>query len=144
MAKIYAKGKEVKYYLDANSDCWDDQCGAVEQLSGLGCQFDPSRPEGGRLVKIMTMAMHGTDVGIIHGGTLSGDKICRAGPAQRESLLEFHPFGNEVAKIYSTAKEIKDFLDANLDCWEDQCGAVVQLPGLRCRFDSSRPEGGAW
>jgi len=86
-------------------------------------------------------AMHGTDIAAINGGTLRGDKIYSKGDIVRQTAVEMHPFGNQVAKIYVTGKEFKDYLETSLKCINTFCGNFVQVSGIKYEFDSSKPEG---
>ncbi|CAK0806774.1 unnamed protein product [Prorocentrum cordatum] len=86
-------------------------------------------------------AMHKTDVALINGGTLRGNKVYSAGKASRKDLLEIHPFGNQVAKIYATGKELFDYINMNLDGWDTASGDFVQVSGLRYEFDHTKPAG---
>lgn len=86
-------------------------------------------------------AMHGTDVALVNGGTMRGDKVFKKGDLSKKVLTEMHPFGNAVAKIYATGEELKAYISMNLDCWEDSCGNFVQVSGLRYEFDPTLPKG---
>jgi 2',3'-cyclic-nucleotide 2'-phosphodiesterase (5'-nucleotidase family) len=86
-------------------------------------------------------AMHKTDVALINGGTLRGNKVFSAGKVTRKELLEMHPFGNQVAKIHATGKELFDYINMNLDGWDTASGAFVQVSGLKYEFDHSKPAG---
>jgi len=86
-------------------------------------------------------AVHGTDVAIINGGTLRGDKVYAKGDIIRQTVVEFHPYGNQVAKIYMTGKQMKDYLESMLRCRDTFCGNFVQISGMKYEFDSSKPQG---
>lgn len=85
--------------------------------------------------------MHGTDVALVNGGTMRGDKIFKSGDLSKKTLTEMHPFGNAVAKIYATGKELKTYINMNLDCWQNVCGNFVQVSGLKYEFDPTLPAG---
>merc|ERR1712129_75656 len=54
VAKIYVTGKEFKDYLERSLKCITTYCGNFVQVSGVQYEFDSSKPEGERLVKLMT------------------------------------------------------------------------------------------
>jgi len=84
---------------------------------------------------------HRTDVALVNGGTLRGDKTYHKGDVQKKTVIEFHPFGNCVAKVHTTGKELKDYINTNLNCVEDSCGDLVVVSGLKYDFDSRKPKG---
>jgi len=86
-------------------------------------------------------AVHETDVAIINGGTLRGDKTYSKGDILRQTVVEFHPYGNQVVKIYMTGKEFKDYLEICLKCINTFCGNFVQMSGMKYEFDPTKPEG---
>lgn len=85
-------------------------------------------------------AMHNVDVAMINGGTMRGDKVYSSGDLPKKTLVEMHPFGNAVAKIYATGKELKNYINLMLRCYESQCGNFVQVSGLKYQFDSTAPK----
>merc|ERR1712129_504027 len=42
-------------------------------------------------------------------------------------------------KIYATGKEIKTYINRQLECFEDPCGNFIQISGMKYEFDSSEP-----
>merc|ERR1711860_255340 len=85
--------------------------------------------------------MHGTDVALVNSGTMRGDKIFKSGDLTKKILTEMHPFGNAVVKIYATGKELKTYINMNLDCWQKVCGNFVQVSGLKYEFNPMLPAG---
>merc|ERR1719414_28757 len=84
---------------------------------------------------------HKTDVVMINGGTMRGDKIYEAGNLTRKILTAMHPFGNKIVKIYATGKEIRDYIDENLGQVSDFGGCFVQVSGLKYEFDPDQEAG---
>jgi len=82
-------------------------------------------------------AFHKTDVAMINGGTMRGDKMYKAGDLPKKTIVEMHPFGNAVVKIKATGKELKNYINLQLECWDSQCGNFVQISGLKYEFDST-------
>jgi len=85
--------------------------------------------------------MHKTDVALINGGTIRGNKEFPVGPLTKQTLTELHPFGNAVAKIYATGAELRKYIDDMLACYDTICGNFVQVSGMRYSFDPAAPAG---
>mmetsp|Transcript_64659 Transcript_64659/g.166397 ORF Transcript_64659/g.166397 Transcript_64659/m.166397 type:complete len:645 (+) Transcript_64659:80-2014(+) len=86
-------------------------------------------------------AMHKTDIAMVNGGTMRGDKVYKKGNLTKAILTQMHPFGNAVVKIFATGAELKNYINLMLKCYEDVCGSFVQVSGLRYEFDPSKPAG---
>jgi len=86
-------------------------------------------------------AHHKTDVALINGGTIRGNKVFPKGDLSKKTLVTTHPFGNAIVKIWATGQQIKAFLEQELRCYESFCGNFVQVSGLKYPFDSSAPVG---
>jgi len=86
-------------------------------------------------------SMHKTDVALINGGTMRGNKKYPQGKLTKATVTEMHPFGNAVVKIYATGKELKNYINLMLNCYENVCGNFVQVSGLRYEFNPSKPAG---
>jgi len=86
-------------------------------------------------------SMHKTDVALVNGGTMRGNKKYPEGKLTKATVTEMHPFGNAVVKIYATGKELKNYINLMLDCYESFCGNFVQVSGLRYEFNPSKPAG---
>jgi len=85
-------------------------------------------------------AQHKTDVVLINGGTLRGNKVYSKGDLTKKVITEMHPFGNAVVKFHATGKEIRSYIEHCLRCYESTCGDFVQVSGLKYAFD---PKAGA-
>jgi len=86
-------------------------------------------------------AMHKTDIVLINGGTIRGNKEFPVGDLTKQTLTELHPFGNAVAKIYATGAEVKKYIDDMLACYNQICGNFVQVSGMRYSYDPAAPAG---
>ena len=85
--------------------------------------------------------MHKTDVVLIPGGTIRGDKVFPAGKLSKKSITEMHPFGNAIVKVWVTAGHLKQYIDEQLSCFEAVCGRFMNVAGLRYDFDPAAPAG---
>jgi 5'-nucleotidase len=95
----------------------------------------------GNLFTDATRKMHHTDVALINGGTIRGNKVYEKGELTKASMTAMHPFGNAIVKFYATGKELKAYIESTLNCWESFCGAFVQISGLNYTFNSDAKAG---
>mmetsp|Transcript_85217 Transcript_85217/g.182650 ORF Transcript_85217/g.182650 Transcript_85217/m.182650 type:complete len:639 (-) Transcript_85217:136-2052(-) len=86
-------------------------------------------------------AVHKTDVCLINGGTIRGNMIFDTGDLSKKTITSMHPFGNKVVKIYASGKDIRDYIEESLKCYQDVCGNFVAVSGLKYTFDPSAPPG---
>jgi len=86
-------------------------------------------------------AQHKTDVAFINGGTIRGNKVYAKGELSKKVITEMHPFGNAIVKLYATGKEIRDYLELTLNCYESTCGSFVQVAGLKYKFNPKAAAG---
>ena len=81
--------------------------------------------------------MRQVGVAMVNGGTMRGDKEYVDGELKKKTIVEMHPFGNAIVKIYASGKEIKQYINDMLECWHKQCGSFIQISGLKYQFDST-------
>jgi 5'-nucleotidase len=86
-------------------------------------------------------AMHKTDVALINGGTIRGDKIFKKGDLAKVDTTSMHPFGNAIVKIYATGADLRKYFEHTLRCYSDVCGDFLQVSGLKYKFDPKAPVG---
>uniref|UniRef100_A0A7S2DT10 5'-Nucleotidase C-terminal domain-containing protein n=1 Tax=Alexandrium andersonii TaxID=327968 RepID=A0A7S2DT10_9DINO len=84
---------------------------------------------------------HKVDVVLINGGSMRGNKVFEAGDLTKAIVTAMHPFGNQIVKIWATGKEIRQYINSQLDCYEDVCGNFVQVAGLKYSFNPIAPKG---
>eukprot|EP00435_Cladocopium_sp_Y103_P008141 s1861_g2.t1 len=87
------------------------------------------------------MDMHKTDVVLIPGGTIRGDKVFPAGDLSKKSITEMHPFGNSIVKVWVKAVDIKTYIDEQLECFQSSCGRFLHVAGLQYTFDPKASKG---
>lgn len=129
---------------------WEEK-GSVEMGKKCGCSKTDidaidahSRQQlttGGIFFTDAVRAFHKTDVAMINGGTIRGDKVYQAGDLTKATLTQMHPFGNAIVKVYATGKQLNDYINEMLNCWENVCGNFVQVSGLKYTFKSDAPVG---
>jgi len=86
-------------------------------------------------------SFHKTDVAMINGGTIRGNKVFDKGDLSKKTVTEMHPFGNTIVKVYMKGSELKHYIEKQLDCWKDSCGNFVQISGLKYTFNPNEPKG---
>lgn len=86
---------------------------------------------------------HKVDVALWNGGSIRGDKMLPAGPMTRKICTTMHPYGNDVVKFYATGKELKEYIEHSLRCFDPAapCGDFVQISGLRYEFNPTNKVG---
>jgi len=127
---------------------WENK-GEKEMGKKLGCLTTPLEAGNSEIRRKETnmgdfftdavRKMHHTDVAMVNAGTMRGDKLYKGGDLPKKVIVEMHPFGNAVVKIYATGKEIKTYINRQLECFEDPCGNFIQISGMKYEFDSSEP-----
>jgi 2',3'-cyclic-nucleotide 2'-phosphodiesterase (5'-nucleotidase family) len=53
VVKLWATGAELKEFIEHSLHCYEKVCGDFVQISGLKYEFDPRKPEGKRLVRLL-------------------------------------------------------------------------------------------
>jgi len=129
---------------------WEEK-GEKEMGKRIGCFETPLDTVASRLRSMETNAgdfasdvvreMYHTDVAMLNGGAIRGDKIYDAGDVTQKVIVQLHPFGNKIINIYAKGKELKDYLNEQLNCIETRCGDFIQISGMKYEFDSSAPVG---
>lgn len=129
---------------------WEEN-GAKELRKQIGCiledldakDFSVRQKECaiGNFFTDSTREFHRTDVAMINGGTIRGNKIYSKGNLTKASIIEMHPFGNKIVKVHATGKDLHDYVGRMLDCYDAVCGAFVHISGLKYSFDSTAAKG---
>lgn len=91
----------------------------------------------GQLVAMAMQAKGKADIGITNGGGIRGN--IEKGPITYRKLYEIHPYGNTIATIKLTPKELFDFIALNVDLffrkkgkvYKDLSGGYPQMAGLK-------------
>jgi 2',3'-cyclic-nucleotide 2'-phosphodiesterase (5'-nucleotidase family) len=83
----------------------------------------------------------GTDVALVNGGGIRGDRIIQPGPLTRRDLAAISPFGNVVVTLELTGGTLREVLEQALPQREREAGGFLQVSGLTVSFDPARPAG---
>lgn len=129
---------------------WEER-GETELSKVMGCSgvnFDnidahlrTRETNSGNFFTDAVRSMHSTQVAIINGGTIRGNGIVSKGNLSKKTLTAMHPFGNAVAKIMASGKELKAYIEHALRCYETTCGEFLQISGLNYTFAPKKPHG---
>lgn len=129
---------------------WEDR-GAKEMNKKIGCMKEDldavavhvrqEETNIGNFFSDSVRVFHHTDVGLINGGAIRGNKIYSEGDLTVKIVTAMHPFGNNVVKIYATGAELATYIEKQLECYEDVCGNFVAISGLIYTFDSTANKG---
>jgi 5'-nucleotidase/UDP-sugar diphosphatase len=83
-----------------------------------------------------------SEIAIINGGGLRGERIYPAGSAiTRRNILAELPFGNHVAVLDLSGKDVKAALENGISRMPISAGRFPQISGMRFEADLSRPAG---
>jgi len=92
----------------------------------------------------------GSDIALVNGGSIRGDKIYPAGPMSHLITNEILPFRSEVVSVEIKGSELKQLLEISASALRvpgDECpdsnraapGGFLQVAGLRITIDLSKP-----
>jgi len=83
-----------------------------------------------------------SDIAIINGGGLRGGKLYPPGsPISRRDVLLELPFGNHVAVLAISGKDVRAALENGISLLPRAAGRFPQISGMRFEADLSRPAG---
>jgi 5'-nucleotidase / UDP-sugar diphosphatase len=80
-----------------------------------------------------------TDVAIMNGGSIRGDRPYPAGPLTRRTVVAMHPFGNTICKIAVSGRVLLQALDSGVSKLPAQAGQFPQVSGLTMTVDRNAP-----
>ena len=110
-------------------------------LEGRAGRLRASETNLGNLVADAIRADAGADIAIMNSGSLRGDRVHRAGPITRRTLLEIHPFGNIVCKVAVSGRIVLEALNGAVSKLPAAAGQFPQVSGLTMRVDLAAPTG---
>jgi len=114
---------------------------SADDLDGLDAHSRSKETPLGNFFVDAIKEQHKTDVVLINGGTIRGNKVYEKGELSKKIVTEMHPFGNAIVKFHATGKEIRAYIEQTLECYESVCGAFVQVAGLKYTFDPKAKTG---
>ena len=134
-AVVRAYGERVGHELDVR---------VGETTVPLEGRRGPLRSQETNLGDFVADAMRahaGSDVALVNGGGIRGDRIVPPGPLTRGDLTALVPFGNVVMTLELSGRTLREVLEQGLEQQDRQGGGFLQVSGLRASFDPARPAG---
>ena len=83
----------------------------------------------------------GTDVAVINGGGIRGDRVVPSGPLTRRDVYTLLPFANSVMKVELTGAALRQMLEHGLAQGDNQGGGFLQVSGVQVSYDGRRAAG---
>lgn len=80
-----------------------------------------------------------TDVALMNGGSIRGDRIYPAGPLTRRTLIAMHPFGNVICTVQVSGRVLLEALNRGVSKLPAVAGQFPQVSGMRMTVDRSAP-----
>ena len=110
-------------------------------LDGVTVRLRASETNLGDLVADAVRADAGADIAIVNAGGIRGDRVHRAGPLTRRTLVEIHPFGNVVCTVSVPGRIVLEALESGVSKLPDVSGQFPQVSGVTLRVDLAAPAG---
>lgn len=82
-----------------------------------------------------------SDVALVNGGAIRGNRTVPVGPLTRRDVGSLVPFANVVMKLEMTGRELRQALEHGLAQADRQGGGFLQVSGVRLVWDPQRPAG---
>jgi 5'-nucleotidase len=104
-------------------------------LDGVTLRLRVSETNLGNLVADAIRAEAKTDVAIVNGGGIRGDRVLPPGPITRRTLLAIHPFNNIVCTLEVTGATLLRILEHGVSRLPIAAGHFPQVSGMSFRVD---------
>jgi len=108
-------------------------------LDAASHRLRTSESNVGNLVADAMRASTGSDVALLNGGGIRGDRVHPPGPVIRRDVIEFLPFGNVVCVISVSGRILLDALNAGVSRLPAVAGRFPQVSGISMRVDMRGP-----
>ena len=95
---------------------------------------------GDFVADVMREALH-TDVAVINGGGIRGDRVFPHGALTRRDVYALLPFTNTVMKVEVTGAALRQGLEHGLAQADNQGGGFLQVSGVQISYDGRRQAG---
>ena len=91
-----------------------------------------------------------TDIGLINGGGIRGDRVYPAGPVSYRTLMEIHPYANTLTRVYLTGEQLwtlaeigASSLEAKNELYDEtvrvSSGGFLHYSGMKVEIDLAGP-----
>ncbi|CAE8613777.1 unnamed protein product [Polarella glacialis] len=115
-------------------------CSSVE-LDCRSSQVRQGETSLGNLFADAVKMVHHTDVVLLNTGCMRGGVVFPAGSLRRRDVFAWNPFRSTIVKIYASGREIQDYIEQELECYQHVCGNFPAIAGLNYSFDPSASPG---
>jgi 5'-nucleotidase len=99
-------------------------------LEGTAIRLRAGETNLGNLVADAVRAAANSDLAIVNGGGIRGDRVHPAGPMTRRRLIEIHPFGNVVCTLAVPGRVVIEALEHGVSRLPATAGQFPQVSGL--------------
>ena len=82
-----------------------------------------------------------SDIAVVNGGGIRGDRVHQPGPLTRRTLIEIHPFGNVVTTLSVPGRVVAAALEHGVSRLPLSAGQFPQVSGLTFRVNPDAPAG---
>jgi 5'-nucleotidase len=114
---------------------------SVVPLDGVTLHLRMSETNLGNLVADAIRAEANTDVALVNGGGIRGDRVVPPGPLTRRNLIAMHPFNNIVCTLEVTGATLLAILEHGVSRLPIAAGHFPQVSGMAFRIDERAPAG---
>jgi 2',3'-cyclic-nucleotide 2'-phosphodiesterase (5'-nucleotidase family) len=113
----------------------------TEPLDAQSTSLRTGEANAGNLVADAVRADANADIAIINAGGIRGDRVFRAGPILRRTLLDMQPFGNVVCKIEVPGRIVLQALESGVSKLPAAAGQFPQISGVTMEVSRAAPPG---
>jgi 5'-nucleotidase len=110
-------------------------------LEGTSPRLRTSETNLGNLVADAVRAAARSDVALVNGGGIRGDRVHQPGALTRRTVIEIHPFGNVVCTVSVPGRVVTAALEHGVSRLPATAGQFPQVSGLTFRVNPDAPVG---
>ena len=110
-------------------------------LEGTSPRLRASETNLGNLVADAVRAAARSDIALVNGGGVRGDRVHQPGPLTRRMLIEIHPFGNVVTTLSVPGRVVAAAIEHGVSRLPLSAGQFPQVSGLTFRVNADAPAG---
>jgi 5'-nucleotidase len=114
---------------------------AHEPLDAVALHIRAGETNLGNMVADAIRADAGSDVALVNGGSIRGNKIYTTGQLTRRTLIEMEPFDNVICTLSIPGRVLLDVLNHGVSALPLAGGQFPQVSGLTMTVDKSAPPG---
>jgi 5'-nucleotidase len=120
----------------------DEVIGATRAiLEGTSQRLRTAETNLGNLVADAVRAAARSEIALVNGGGIRGDRVHQPGPLTRRTLIEIHPFGNVVSTLSVPGRVVTTALEHGVSRLPASAGQFPQVSGMTFRVNPAAPAG---